>query len=158
MKERINAFWNKHFGASLFSEDGKETKLSEEHVSKLEGLDKELDDLRAQNATLKDEAQTAATTISDLEAAAETAKTEKEATQTSIDAVASTLANYNVKVEEGKDVLAVANETLEAWAKRSGLATAVPVSTADNLEDGNKDSFYSQTDEDVKAARAALNL
>jgi chromosome segregation ATPase len=142
--------------AEIAANDGK-PELSEENVAALEAAADEVKELRESNATLKDEAQTAATTISELEAAAQTAKDEKEATEAKVETLASTLANYNVKVEEGENALDVANTTLEAWAKRSGLATAATTTTEEDL-DGKKDEFYSQTDEDVKAARAQIGL
>lgn len=143
--------------AEIAATDGK-PELSEENVAALEAAADEVKGLREENETLKGHAQTHAEAISDLESKVEDATTKATETKEGIDTLASTLANYNVKVEEGEDVVAKTNETLEAWANRSGLATATTTTTADNLEEGKQDEFYSQTDEDVKAARAAIGL
>lgn len=152
------------FKATFKSWTGKEPKstaeepeLTAEDIQAMNDAVTERDNLKSQVETLKAEAQTAATNISELEAAAQTAKDEKQAIEAKVETLASTLAKYNVKVAEGENALDVANTTLEAWAKRSGLATGAASSTADDLNDGTP-SFHSQTDEDVKAARARLNM
>lgn len=137
----------KRFTGKDLSATAEKPELSAEDISALEASATEVETLRADNSTLKDQNQEHATTIADLETAAVTAT---EARTAASDKVKATLEKFNVPVAADADVLTVANETLEAWAKKSGLATSSASETADDLGDGTPSAEFSETDQILK--------
>lgn len=156
MKKQINDFWNKHFGADLFSSDGSEVKLNEDHAAKLQGLDEEIDSLRAENATLKDEAGTSAQSISDLEAKVTAAE---DAAKVEADKITAALTEHGVEVAEDANAADLAVEKINAWAAGTGKPTTTTTTVADNVEGENKrPEHYSKTDADLKALKEQHGL
>jgi hypothetical protein len=139
MKTRINAFWQKHFAADLFTPDGSNVAIEESHVEGLEAMGAELETLRADNATLKGENQTHAESITALETAA-------EASAAVVSTITGALEAANVELAEGADVAAIAVEKINAWAATVPPTTPIVPTGADNFGDDKPAAHMSEID------------
>lgn len=147
MKERINAFWQKHFGADLFTADGTDVAIEEAHVEGLEEISGKLEALEADNTQLKAENQTHAESIAEMETAAAAALSFQET-------VRAALVANNVELAEGADVAAIAAEKINAWGASVPPATPVSPTDGDDLGDGKDEAFLTEIDKRARAKRS----
>ena len=96
MKERLNAFWQKHFAADLFPVDGNDVAIEEKHVQGLEEMSAKIDALTAESDQLRDANQLHAEVIEQME-------TETEAANASAAVILEALQANNVEVPEGAE-------------------------------------------------------
>ncbi len=154
--ERFAAAWAIIVGSEeLAATDGK-PELTEENVASLEAAATEIKDVRAANATLKDEPATAAQNIADLEASIQLAKEQKDAAKADLDKIGAALKANNVELGEDDNAIDVAVEKINAWGKGTGAPTATTTTTADDLGESSTNAFHSEADEELAAARASL--
>jgi len=142
MKDRINAFWNKHFGAELFPADGTDVAIEESHVQGLEEISNKLEALEAENLQLKEENQEHAMVIDELTTANDNGRAFAAVITAALEA-------NNVEVPEGASAADVAAEKITAWGKTVPAATAPVATTADDLGDGTAPSYLTEFDKRV---------
>lgn len=148
MKERINAFWNKHFGADLFTADGTDVAIEETHVEGLEAMGAEIEALKADNLTLKSENQAHAERLATLE------EVETEASSAAA-IIAEVLEANNVEVPEGANIFELAAEKVNAWGKTVPPATPTASTDADEMDTAPQgETFLSDVD---RRARERFN-
>jgi regulator of replication initiation timing len=140
MKERINAFWNKHFGAELFPADGTDVAIEETHVEGLEAMGTKLEELEAENTQLKEENQTHAERLAELEAVELTASADAALIIEALEA-------NNVELAEGQSIAELAAEKINAWGKTVPDATPVASTSDTDVDDApNGETFLTEID------------
>ena len=146
MKERINAFWNKHFGAELFTEDGTDVAIEETHVEGLEAMGAKVETLEAENTQLKGDNQAHAERIAELE-------TTVEGHAATVATIYDALEANNMVPEDGAALGAHVAEKINAYGKTVPPATPVVATEADNLGDAEAgETIYSDVDRRAQAA------
>ncbi len=147
--ERFSAAWAVLVGTDLVAKEGK-PELTEENVASLEASATEIKELRAANTTLKDEASTAAQSISDLEAKVTEAEANAATANAVTEKITAALKENNVEVAEDADVAKLAVEKINAWGKSGGAPTPAVATKGDVLgEYGKQDPTL--TAMDIKA-------
>lgn len=152
MKELFEKFAAafKRFTGKDLTATAENPELTLDDVNAMEASAIEMEELRTTVATLKDEANTHATRITELEASVETANASTEPLKAA-------LTENGVQLAADADMVALAIEKINAWGKQGGTATAAKSTTADEVNAG-ADPFHTSVDDEVAEARAKVGL
>lgn len=135
----------KRFTSRDLTATAENPELTIDDVNAMEASATEMEELRTTVATLKDEANTHATRITELETNVETANA---ATAPLVAA----LTENGVQLAEGADVVALAVEKINAWGKQGGKPAAAVSTSADEVN-GNTNPYHTSVDDEVAAMR-----